>query len=65
MTHLPDGNVLTALAVEDHVHHLAATHWWTSTVRLVATCPITQGTLLRLLVRQGLEGRQATLHCES
>jgi len=54
MTHLLDSNVLVALAVADHVHHGAATDWWQNTDSRFASCPITQGSLMRLLVRQGL-----------
>ncbi len=51
MTDLLDGNVLIALGNSDHVHHHAAVRWF----RLrgdtpFATCPITQGTLVRLLL---------------
>jgi toxin-antitoxin system PIN domain toxin len=53
MTYLLDGNVLVALVVEDHVHHAAARDWFSNDVRF-ATCPVTQGTLLRLLVRNGM-----------
>lgn len=53
MTHLLDGNVLVALVVEDHVHHRVARAWFGGG-RAFATCPITQGTLLRLLVRDGM-----------
>lgn len=54
MTHLLDSNVLVALAVRDHVHHRAATRWWDATAEPFATCPITQGAMLRLLIREGL-----------
>ena len=54
MTHLLDSNVLVALAVADHVHHGAAADWWQNTDSRFASCPITQGSLVRLLVRQGL-----------
>ncbi len=54
MTHLLDGNVLVALAVPDHVHHGAADRWWgTRAEPSFATCPITQGTLLRVAMMQG------------
>lgn len=58
MTTLLDGNVLVALVVEDHVHHDVAVDWFTPRKRF-ATCPITQGTLLRLLIRGGLTGADA------
>lgn len=59
MTHLLDSNVLIALAVGDHVHHEAATRWWGGTDEQFATCPITEGALVRLLVREGLGGGEA------
>ncbi len=53
MTNLLDGNVLVALAIADHVHHEAAERWFASSDEHFATCPITQGTLIRMLVRSG------------
>lgn len=54
-SHLPtsllDGNVLVALADAAHVHHDAAARWFASSDSLFATCPITQGTLIRMLLR--------------
>jgi uncharacterized protein len=49
--HLLDGNVLVALVSSAHVHHAAAVHWFSKSSCAFATCPITQGTLLRLLIR--------------
>jgi len=43
---LLDGNILLALSIAHHPHHLRAGVWF-STIRSFATCPITQGTLLR------------------
>lgn len=54
MTVLLDGNVLVALVVESHVHHGAARAWWAGLEDRYATSPITQGTLLRFLLRAGL-----------
>ena len=51
--HLLDGNVLVALVSSGHVHHAAAQRWFASQSHPFATCPITQGTLLRLLIRLG------------
>lgn len=48
---LLDGNVLIALADESHVHHAAAKAWFVATQPWFATCPITQGTLVRILLR--------------
>jgi len=53
VTTLPDANVLVALVVADHVHHAAAEDWLAGTADQFATCPITQGALVRLLIRQG------------
>ena len=56
---LLDGNVLVALSVADHVHHEMAIDWFAASTQPFATCPITQGTLLRVLVREGLPVRDA------
>lgn len=56
--HLLDGNVLVALTVPQHVHHAAARAWFLRGGSF-ATSPTTQGTLLRLLLRQGLNVGQA------
>ena len=53
MTVLLDANVLIALLVEDHVHHVAAENWFVGMRAKFATCPITQGSLMRLLIREG------------
>ena len=53
MTVLLDANVLIALLVEDHVHHGAAENWFVGMTGKFATCPITQGSLIRLLIREG------------
>lgn len=36
------------------MHHGPARKWFESEPRNLATCPITQGTLLRFLIREGL-----------
>ena len=48
---LLDGNVLVALSDAAHVHHEAAVRWFMSLDAPFATCPITQGTLLRMLLQ--------------
>ena len=53
MTVLLDANVLIALLVSDHVHHASAETWFLGITDGFATCPITQGSLIRLLVREG------------
>ncbi len=58
---LLDGNVLVALVDEAHVHHAQARLWFSALSAGFATCPITQGTLLRLMMRvSGLGADQAT-----
>lgn len=47
---LPDGNVLIALSNDHHVHHQPARRWFAASTLPFATCPITQGTLLRTLM---------------
>lgn len=52
MNWLLDGNVLLALLLETHVHHARSERWFAdqaseSSARF-ATCPVTEGTLIRL-----------------
>ena len=56
---LADGNVLIALTVTDHVHHRQAQEWLAGHGGQLATCPITQGTLLRFLLRNGVGASSA------
>jgi uncharacterized protein len=50
MIYLPDVNVWMAMAVNVHVHHAVANHWFESVVsERVAFCRITEIGLLRLL----------------
>jgi len=61
MTELLDGNVLIGLAKQDHTTHTAARRWWRSRAEnAFATCPITQGTLLRLLIFAGATSAEAS-----
>jgi uncharacterized protein len=53
VTALLDTNVLIALVVTEHVHHDAAAEWLSAFDAAFATCPITQGSLVRFLVRAG------------
>lgn len=48
---LLDANVLVALADAAHVHHDSAVRWFAASDAFFATCPITQGALLRVLLR--------------
>lgn len=62
MIWLLDGNVLVALCERAHVQHAQAREWFASRSRSFATCPITQGTLLRHLLRQSsVDGPGAAL----
>lgn len=60
-THLLDGNVLVALTSSSHVHHAPAQRWFANQRGDFATCPITQGTLIRLLMRLGNLGPEAAV----
>lgn len=56
MTWLLDANVLIALCTPDHVDHTRASNWYHSEKnRSFATCPITQGALIRFQLRFGRE----------
>lgn len=59
-TFLADGNVLVALTVADHVHHDVALGWFDTVAPDLATCPITEGTLLRFLIREGASATDAS-----
>lgn len=59
--HLLDGNVLYALIDQAHVHHAPARQWFSSLSGGFATCPITQGTLVRLVMRLGGHGVEQAL----
>ena len=56
---LLDANVLIALVVEEHVHHGQAEAWFVASGHSFATCPITQGSLMRLLIREGQSAEAA------
>lgn len=49
--YLLDSSVLIALASADHTHHNLVMHWITSNQIHFATCPITQGALMRAYFR--------------
>jgi uncharacterized protein len=53
VTILLDGNVLIALSFQEHVHAGRTDPWFARLQDSFATCPITQGTLLRFLLRTG------------
>jgi toxin-antitoxin system PIN domain toxin len=53
VTTLLDSNVLIALVVAEHVHHDAAAEWLSKSESEFATCPVTQRSLVRFLLRAG------------
>lgn len=56
MTWLLDANVLVALCLDSHVHHRRVHAWFPTLKRgSFATCPFTQGTLLRLHMRTAVD----------
>ncbi len=56
MTWLLDGNLLVALRIDTHIGHDAAQRWFSRYRRdRFATCPVTQGTLLRVHMRLALD----------
>jgi uncharacterized protein len=62
LTWLLDANVLIALCTPDHVDHTRASNWYHSEKnRSFATCPITQGALIRFQLRfgRGIKASQA------
>ena len=59
MVRLLDGNVLIALTDEAHVHHARARTWLHQLNDVFATCPSTQGTLLRHVMREGYSVQSA------
>jgi hypothetical protein len=63
VTTLLDGNVIIALAFPDHMHASRARPWFANLDDSFATCPITQGSLVRFLLRQGSDvaGAKAVL----
>jgi uncharacterized protein len=60
VTILLDANVLIALVVNDHVHHAPAEGWFSGRADAFATCPVTQGSLIRLLIREGQTAEAAS-----
>lgn len=54
MTWLLDGNVLVAMVLADHPHHQRVRQWRAASANdAIATCPVTEGTLLRLHMQYG------------
>jgi len=51
-TYLLDSNVVIALTFTGHLHHERALRWFLAECQAFATCPITQGSLVRYGLRQ-------------
>lgn len=56
-TWLLDANVLIALAAENHTEHERACAWFFAKKRPFATCPITQGALIRFCMQFSTDKR--------
>lgn len=65
MSCLLDSSVLVALSQPGHVHRTPAKRWLGVVEGGFATCPITQGALLRLLLRAGTSAEEARRSLES
>ena len=59
MTTLLDANVLIAMSHPAHVHYSRARSWFNLATDPFASCPITQGSLLRHAMRMGFDARSA------
>lgn len=59
MTALLDANLLIALTIDEHVHHDVVQDWFVSCTEPFATCPSTQGALVRFLLRHGASSPEA------
>jgi toxin-antitoxin system PIN domain toxin len=53
VTVLLDSSVVIALLADEHEHHQPARHWFAQLPDAYATCPITQGSLIRYALRIG------------
>jgi predicted nucleic acid-binding protein len=51
-THLLDANALIALVIAEHEHHGRVASWTASASR-IGLCPITEGAMVRYLIRVG------------
>ncbi|RBY75523.1 VapC toxin family PIN domain ribonuclease [Geodermatophilus sp. TF02-6] len=60
MTHLLDTSVLIALGDDQHVHYETVRHWLANSSPSFATCPVTQGALVRHALRRGAKANEAT-----
>ena len=51
-TYLLDANALIALVIAEHEHH-GRVAMWSKTVDTIALCPVTEGAMVRYLIRVG------------
>lgn len=65
MTALLDGSFLIAATFQDHTHNVAADRWLQRSGERYATCPITQGAVVRAAFRQGFTAVDATAILDS
>jgi toxin-antitoxin system PIN domain toxin len=65
VTTLLDSNVLIAVVTPSHVHHTQAERWLASLTDQYATCPITQGALVRMAIRGGATASDAQVVLDS
>ncbi|MCY3952281.1 MAG: PIN domain-containing protein [bacterium] len=56
---LLDANVLIALSFSDHPSHAVSNAWFDAYEGGIATCPVTQGSLLRFLLRNSVPAPDA------
>ena len=61
MIALLDANVLIALTDTTHVHHQTARTWLHGWPGRYASCPVTQGALVRSLLRNGSTSAEASV----
>jgi len=59
VTVLLDANVLIAAVVTEHVHHDVVEDWFIGRSEPFSTCPLTQGALVRFLLRAGATARDS------
>lgn len=53
MTVLLDSSLVIALVNDEHEHHRAVRRWFLELAGAFATCPITQGSMVRYVLRRG------------
>jgi toxin-antitoxin system PIN domain toxin len=59
MSYLLDANALIAWCTPEHIHHGSVMEWMGTAASRYATCPITQGALVRFMLRALVPGVEA------